>query len=279
MKLSPALVLLAAISFSGCRSHPQSPRPPLPPCAADGTTYFHAHNDYGHARPLFDALEHGAASVEADVWLVDGVLFVAHDRDQVVAARTLEAMYLRPLRELLSAGRLGPNTCRGGLQLLVDVKSDPELTWRALSALLTHYRELLTRFTDNGAVLGAVSVVVSGARAPELLQSGAERLAAYDGRASELDSGAPSARMPLLSDDWNTLFRWKGDGPMPGVERAKLDGIVQRVHAAGRRVRFWATPEAPGAREAVWSVLRDEGVDYLNTDSLAAAQQFLLRRR
>jgi hypothetical protein len=275
MQLLP-LLLVAAISFSGCRSRAE---PPLPPCAADGATRLHAHNDYAHARPLLDALEHGAASVEADVWLVDGALLVAHDRDRVARDRTLEALYLKPLRALLSAGRLGPNTCRGGLQLLVDVKSGAAPTWQALSAVLGRYRELLTRFTDDGPRPGAVTVVISGARAPELLQPGAERLAAYDERVSELVAGAPSARMPLVSDAWNALFRWSGDGPMPGVERAKLDGIVQRAHAAGQRVRFWATPEAPVQREAVWSVLRDEGVDYLNTDSLAAAQLFLRRSR
>lgn len=37
----------------------------------------HAHNDYEHARPLFDALERGFNSVEADVHLVDGRLLVA----------------------------------------------------------------------------------------------------------------------------------------------------------------------------------------------------------
>jgi hypothetical protein len=40
-------------------------------------TRAHAHNDYLHARPLFDALDHGFCSVEADVWLVDGKLLVA----------------------------------------------------------------------------------------------------------------------------------------------------------------------------------------------------------
>ena len=35
----------------------------------------HAHNDYEHARPLHDALEHGFWSVEADIYLVDGELF------------------------------------------------------------------------------------------------------------------------------------------------------------------------------------------------------------
>ena len=30
---------------------------------------MHAHNDYTHHRPLFDALDHGFASVEADIRL------------------------------------------------------------------------------------------------------------------------------------------------------------------------------------------------------------------
>jgi glycerophosphoryl diester phosphodiesterase len=269
------LLLLAAISFSGCRSDPA-----LPPCAADGLTHFHAHNDYGHARPLFDALEHGAASVEADVWLADGVLSVAHDREQVRPERTLEALYLQPLRAAVERGRIGPRTCRAGLQLLIDIKSEAEPSWRALSLLLGRYRDLLTRFDDGAARPGAITVVISGARAPELLDPGAERLAGYDARFGELVSAhAANARMPLVSDAWGTLFVWNGEGPMPGVERAKLDGLVQRAHAVGKHVRFWATPESSPQREAVWSVLRDAGVDYLNTDSLAAAQQFLLGRR
>ena len=31
----------------------------------------HAHNDYEHERPLYDAIAHGFNSVEADVFLVD----------------------------------------------------------------------------------------------------------------------------------------------------------------------------------------------------------------
>jgi hypothetical protein len=38
----------------------------------------HAHNDYEHKRPLFDALDNGFTSVEADVFLVDGKLLVGH---------------------------------------------------------------------------------------------------------------------------------------------------------------------------------------------------------
>jgi len=58
----------------------------------------HAHNDYEHARPLLDALDRGFCSVEADVWLVDGQLLVAHDRGKAKPGRTLQALYLDPLR-------------------------------------------------------------------------------------------------------------------------------------------------------------------------------------
>src|SRR5882672_7559979 len=60
--------------------------------------HAHAHNDYEHTRPLLDALERGFCSVEADVWLVNGQLLVAHDLKDGKAERTLRALYLDPLR-------------------------------------------------------------------------------------------------------------------------------------------------------------------------------------
>src|ERR1043165_1062303 len=54
----------------------------------------HAHNDYEHTRPLWDALAQGFCSVEADIHLVDGKLLVAHDARDVNSERTLEKLYL-----------------------------------------------------------------------------------------------------------------------------------------------------------------------------------------
>jgi len=48
----------------------------------------HAHNDYHHARPLFDALAHGVCSLEADVFLVDGELLSGHSRSELQLKRT-----------------------------------------------------------------------------------------------------------------------------------------------------------------------------------------------
>src|SRR6266568_639216 len=72
-----------------------------PVLAAEPTPliHAHAHNDYEHKRPLFDALDQGFCSVEADIYLVDGELLVAHDRAKVRPERTLQALYLDPLAD------------------------------------------------------------------------------------------------------------------------------------------------------------------------------------
>src|SRR4051794_13026225 len=82
----------------------------------------HAHNDYLHTRPLFDALDQGFCSVEADVFLMDGKLLVGHTVFELKPDRTLESLYLDPLRERTKAngGRLYRDGPRGWL--LVDVK-------------------------------------------------------------------------------------------------------------------------------------------------------------
>src|SRR4051812_6754640 len=85
----------------------------------------HAHNDYLHSRPLFDALDNGFTSVEADIYLVDGNLLVGHNRDALKPERTLESLYLAPLAERVhqNGGHVYPNTTR--FFLLIDIKDDP----------------------------------------------------------------------------------------------------------------------------------------------------------
>jgi hypothetical protein len=230
----------------------------------------HAHNDYQHPRPLLDALDHGFTSVEADVWLVDRELLVAHDRAATSPKRTLEALYLRPLAERLAQPH-PPRT----LQLLVDIKSEAEPTYRALHALLAAHSGMLTRYTHGRTHAAAVSVIVSGNRPRALMLGQALRYAAYDGRLSELSGNPSAAFMPLVSDNWSDHFAWDGSGPQPEAERAKLQRLVRQVHAQGRRMRFWGTPETPGPREAVWQQLRAAGVDYINTDDLSGLQAYL----
>src|SRR3954467_9283840 len=92
----------------------------------------HAHNDYEHARPLLDALDHGFCSVEADIWLTPDGLLVAHDRKDIKPGRTLEALYLDPLRERVKANGGRVYRERPAFSLLIDVKTDADATYAAL---------------------------------------------------------------------------------------------------------------------------------------------------
>ena len=239
----------------------------------------HAHNDYEHTRPLADALDHGFGSVEADVWLVDGKLLVAHDLADVRPGRTLQSLYLDPLRDRVRAnGGAVYRGWPGSLQLLVDVKSDGPTTYAALDRVLRGYPDLVTRWTDGREHARPVTAVVSGNRDLTAMRAQRTRVAAYDGRLEDLDRTDPASLVPLVSTSWETTFTWRGVGPMPAAERDRLRSIVQRAHAQGRRVRFWATPDAAGpARDAVWSEELAAGVDELNTDDLAGLQAWLLQ--
>ena len=53
---------------------------PVPEPAERPVPRAHAHNDYQHAHPLFDALHHGFVGVEADVYLVGKALRISHDK-------------------------------------------------------------------------------------------------------------------------------------------------------------------------------------------------------
>jgi glycerophosphoryl diester phosphodiesterase len=247
-----------------------------------GLERAHAHNDYEHRQPLFDALDHGFKSVEADIWLVDGELIIAHDPEDVPQAvqegRTLESLYLEPLRQTVeqNGGSVYPGD-PDYFTLLIDIKSEAEPTYLALHEVLQEYSDIFTTFGPDGVQDGAVTAIVSGNRPRELMEQQEIRYAAYDGRLSDLGVATDQTFVPLISDNWTNHFTWTGEGPMPEEEREKLIAIVETAHANGQRVRFWATPEGPRkAREAVWAELLAAGVDYINTDNLKALERFLL---
>jgi len=275
MKSNYAIVLVFLVSqfLLPCRSQ------------ADGADVIplsraHAHNDYRHDHPLYDALAHGFCSVEADIFLVDDDLFVAHDRGEIRPDRTLRGLYLDPLRKRIkqNGGRVYPNG--PGFTLLIDIKTDAVSTYKALHKMLAEYRDIFTSFGPDGRKSRAILAIISGNRPLAFMKSQKVRYAGCDGRLTDLESDAPADLIPLISDHWGRHFTWRGEGPMPSEERLKLEEIVQTAHKKDRRVRFWSTPDQPSpAREALWRELLTANVDLLNTDDLKGLQQFLLTSR
>ena len=259
-------LLTSACLSTAPKAPPQSTAPPLPNA--------HAHNDYEHSRPLFDALEHGFCSIEADVHLVDGQLLVAHDLEDVRPERTLETLYLAPLRELVKRNRGSVYSDGPSLILLIDLKSPAVRTYEALRPLLERYQGMLTEYREGRVKERAVTVLISGNRPVKMMAEETARYAALDGRMQDLESNPPSHLVPLISENWPPFFQWDGTGPFPEAEAARLRAIVQKAHAQGRKVRFWATAD----HRAFWDVLLAAEVDLIGADDLAQLETYLRGR-
>ncbi|HWI59997.1 MAG TPA: phosphatidylinositol-specific phospholipase C/glycerophosphodiester phosphodiesterase family protein [Bacillota bacterium] len=231
----------------------------------------HAHNDYEHQRPLLDALDHGFGSVEADIYLVDGQLLVAHNRSQVKPERTLQALYLDPLRERVqkNGGRVYP----GGpeVTLLVDFKGDWKTLYPVFRETLKSYASMLSTFRADGKDTRAVRVIITGNRAKEMFAGEPLRYACLDGDLVDLEDDAAADLIPWISHNWTRTFKWRGKGALPEAEKLKLKEIVTKAHQQGRRVRFWGAPD----QLIFWTEMLANGVDIINTDDLDGAQKFL----
>src|SRR5579859_3697548 len=246
---------------------------PFPAAAADPVPLIrvHAHNDYEHKHPLFDALEQGICSVEADIHLIDGKLLVAHDIRDVNPARTLQSLYLEPMRQRVkqNGGRLyrnGPE-CK----LLIDFKTEGKPTYAVLREVLKEYADILTVFRDGKKETNAITAVLTGDYSREALAADSVRYATGDGKLPDLETNPPANLVPWISENWKAIFKWRDDGPMPDDERQKLKQIVAKAHQQGRRVRFWNSPDRP----SFWKELLADDVDLINTDDLPGVQKFL----
>ncbi len=231
----------------------------------------HAHNDYLHDRPLLDALDNGFCSVEADIFLVDGELLVAHSRSELSPDRTLRGLYLDPLRERVKKNGGSVHADGHPFTLLIDLKSQGEPTYRALHKVLSDYKDIFTAVTDGQANERAVTAIVSGNRPFEAIAADSPRYVGIDGRLSDLESDQPANLMPLISDRWGAHFKWQGKGEMSDADREKLANVVSKTHQKNRKLRFWAIPD----NETAWAAMQSAGVDMINTDNLPGLSSYL----
>jgi hypothetical protein len=234
----------------------------------------HAHNDYLHTRPLQDALEHGFCSIEADVFLVEGQLLVAHYLKDIQPQRTLESLYLQPLlrRFQENKNRIYPGY-EQPITLLVDIKAQGQAVYKVLVEQLERYSPMLSVTRAGKHQPGAVTVIISGDRPVDLIRKSDPCWVGIDGRVSDLDSDQPAWLYPLVSDNWRVHFQGRGTEKLSESEREKLHNFAKKAHDKKRKLRFWATPE----KETLWTDLKEAGVDLIGTDDLARLTAFLRR--
>ena len=126
---------------------------------AQNPVLLHSHNDYERVAPFWMAYSERFDSVEADVYCIDGQLFVSHDKKDIKKTRTFEALYLQPILEVFerNGGRPWADS-EQTLQLLIDIKQTTEPTLGTLVKLLSSHGDVF----DPAVNPYAVRVVMTG---------------------------------------------------------------------------------------------------------------------
>ncbi|HEY4153943.1 MAG TPA: phosphatidylinositol-specific phospholipase C/glycerophosphodiester phosphodiesterase family protein [Puia sp.] len=254
------LLITCALYFIGANANAQP--------AHYSISNTHSHNDYEQAHPFSTAHQAQFGSIEADIFLVNNKLLVAHSPSELSLNRSLEGLYLKPVLQALSEnGNFPyPDTSRQ-LQMLIDIKTDSVKTLDALISLLKKYPDL-TRSPK-------LKWVISGNRpAPDHFDSYPDFIW-FDGELKRTYSEKALSRILMMSDNLARYTRWKGKEPLPENDRLLLEQIISKAHRLGKTVRFW---NAPDFKEA-WETLISLGVDYINTDHIEALSQFLNSRK
>jgi hypothetical protein len=268
MRQTTVISILALLT--GCSRPAQYPRNVVVnelPCTR-GELPAYAHNDYENDTPLFDALSLGYRGVEADVFLVNGVLRVGHSRPLAERGGSLEALYLVPLRSLVSrCGGLSSDARR--FLLTIELKEASLQAYQALVSLLQRYE-----FGISSAYGKAVQIVLVGWH-PQKSQVPTGGLFGLQFRIERPDEQIPpglSRGIGLLSVDFgqNVASDWRY-----AASRAAWLQCLRLTKAAfpDRLIRVHNVP----VDSTIYASLLAAGVDLLGVRELRSARRLLLK--
>ena len=219
---------------------------------------IHSHNDYLRKEPFYEAFKAGCASIEADIFLKEGNLYVAHEEKSIQSNLTFATLYLEPLSKIYRQKRFK----NSNIQLLIDLKTAAEPTLKALVSEIEKYPELF----ENKRSRMKISFVISGNRPkpseykvfPAYIKFDCQELESLD----QLDKD----RVALVSFSFQKFSKWYGSGNLSEEDRSKISAVVNKVHSIHKRIRFWGTPDT----EKAWQIFSELGIDYINTDKPSA---------
>ncbi len=226
-------------------------------------TLIHAHNDYQQALPLTNALRNNVFSIEADVYLRNGQLVVAHTAKDVAAAPSLDSLYLQPIIRLFKKhnGRISASKTYAPI-LMIDSKESGEAIIAALIKIISSVRFAVDRSVNPLAV----QIVISGNRGAVSTWASYPSYIFFDGRPTEVYDSAALQRVAFISDNYyNYVSRQDST--------SRIAALVKKVHGMGKLLRLWASPD----NAATWQRLQQLGVDIINTDKVGECREFFFK--
>ena len=225
------------------------------------TENAHSHNDYLNPAPFFLAFTHGFGSIEADVFPVNGILYVAHKKNEIQSQHTLKNLYLNPLLH-----KLGSNKVQK-LSLLVDVKED----YKVALPLLIKELEPLKQYLSAPNQPNYLTIIVSGNRPPPAEYKNYPGFIFFDDDLKLPHADREWQRVALVSLPFNKISGWKGEDKLRRTDRNAVSQIIDSVHTSGKRIRFWAAPDTKSS----WKWQMKLGTDLIGTDKISELGIFL----
>lgn len=231
----------------------------------------HSHNDYHQNIPLLTAYYAGMGSIEADVFLRNGELFVAHEASEITPDATLKKLYLEPLARFYSKN--GNQPYKDGnhkLQLVIDIKQDYKNVIAQLIKDLSAYGTIFNSSTNSKGI----NIVLSGDTPVPAEFKDYPDYISFDGRPKADYTDAQLKRIAMISDDLKSYTSWNGKGTPTKEDETKLRSVIENAHQKKKAFRFWASQDSPNT----WIVLEKLGADWINTDHPEQLREFYLHK-
>jgi alkaline phosphatase len=244
--------LLACLVFTVCRGQEYT-----------ASSVF-AHNDYVRAVPFYTAYALQVGFIEADVFLHEGDLLVAHHEHEIEKGKNLETLYLKPLLNEIKKNKGFIYADQGlRLTLMIDLKTEGMPTLDKLVEQLNKYPELTSCSTLQFMISGSVPDPKQWNNYPGFIY--------FDGRPHIPYTRDQLKRISMISTNFRDHAQWDGTGVLHDSDLKKIMSLIDEVHARGKAIRFWATPDFRDA----WQELMRLKMDVIVTDDVAGLAAFI----
>jgi alkaline phosphatase len=223
---------------------------------------IHSHNDYEQKQPFFAAYNLGFDSIEADLYLKDGELCVAHNLKDVSAERTLRKLYIEPLLAKIKENSGYPYPNKKPLHLLLDLKTQGNEIMQVLDAQLKPYKKELRH----------VKISISGDMPKPEEFNNYDKMFSFDGRKNLAYSKKAFKRIYMVSASATDFGKyWAGKQALSEEVADKISVFVKEMHAKNKKVRLWGTPNTVIGYETLIALQ----VDVIGTDDLPLLRNFI----
>ncbi|MCY0977227.1 alkaline phosphatase [Chryseobacterium wangxinyae] len=231
-KISLLFVLLCGIKISA-----QSPK-------------AHSHNDYEQKIPFWYALGSGAQSIEADVFLENNELFVAHNKKDISKSRTFENLYLKTTEQAIELNLSEEKP----IQILIDIKTDAKATLQLIVSQIQKHPKIVNQKIFSFVISGNQPKPEEFTSYPDFIKFDYQKLTNLTAQQWE--------KVALVSLNIKQYSNWNGKGGLTEEDLIKVTNVIKEAKTFKKPIRFWAIPDS----KTSWEFFVNAGVDYINTD-------------